>query len=111
MKYDIRASHILIKLDANALPKDSLIAYNKILNIRKRILAGEDFGKLAAEFSDDPSARDQEGNKDHPAVKGNKRRILVILLYWIWFILLRRLLITPSPAKYRCLCVLPLVIT
>jgi peptidyl-prolyl cis-trans isomerase SurA len=72
MKFDIRASHILIKLDANALPKDTLIAYNKIFNIRKRIVGGEDFGKLASELSDDPSARDQEANKEHPAVKGNK---------------------------------------
>lgn len=72
MKFDIRASHILIKLDQNALPKDTLIAYQKIMNIRKRIIKGENFGIVAAQTSDDPSARDQEATKDRPAVKGNK---------------------------------------
>jgi len=58
--FDVRASHILIKLDANALPEDTALAYKKIMNVRERILKGEDFLKLAAEISDDPSARDRE---------------------------------------------------
>ena len=33
---DIRASHILIRCDKNALPSDTLKAYNKALNIRKK---------------------------------------------------------------------------
>jgi peptidyl-prolyl cis-trans isomerase SurA len=67
---DIRASHILIKIDKNASPADTLAAYNKVIKIRKRLLKGEDFGKLAAEFSDDESAKDrtQEGR----TIKGNK---------------------------------------
>ena len=40
---DISAAHILVRLTADAEPKDTLIAYNKIMKIRKRILAGEDF--------------------------------------------------------------------
>ena len=71
MKYDVRASHILIKCDANALPKDTLIAYNKVMSLRKRIMAGASFEKIAIEASEDPSARDQEQTKDRPAVKGN----------------------------------------
>jgi len=69
---DIRASHILVKLDINTSPDDTLIAYNKILSIRQRILNGEDFGKVAAEVSDDISARDQkDGLKNVPGNKGD----------------------------------------
>lgn len=58
MQYDINAAHILIKCDANALPADTLAAYNKAMAARERALKGEDFGALAAELSEDPSARD-----------------------------------------------------
>ncbi len=58
MQYDINAAHILIKCDAKALPADTLAAYNKAMSIRERILKGEDFGAVAVEMSDDPSARD-----------------------------------------------------
>lgn len=69
---DIRASHILIRLDINASPADTLIAYNHIVSIRQRILNGEDFGKVAAEVSDDLSARDQkDGLKIIPGNKGD----------------------------------------
>lgn len=57
---DLRASHILIMVDKNATPEDTLKAYKKIMNIRKEILAGKDFGDAAVEYSDDPSAKDQE---------------------------------------------------
>ena len=60
MMYDVRASHILITLDANALPDDTLEAYNKTMDIRERIVGGENFSTVAAEASDDPSARDRE---------------------------------------------------
>ncbi len=70
-KWDIRASHILVRIDQDASPKDTLTAWNKIMNIRKRIMAGEDFGKVAAETSEDPSARDQMV-AGRPPMKGNK---------------------------------------
>ncbi len=60
MMFDVRASHILVKLDENALPADTLKAYNKALQIRQRVVDGEDFAHVAAEVSDDPSARDRE---------------------------------------------------
>lgn len=66
MQEDIRASHILIFCNPEASPKDTLAAYKKIEELRKRIEKGEDFGKLAVEMSDDPSARDSE------KFKGNK---------------------------------------
>lgn len=69
---DIRASHILIKVGEHALPSDTLRAYNKAMEIRKRALDGEDFGDLAVALSDDPSASDFEGNDMKPARKGNR---------------------------------------
>ncbi|HLP65872.1 peptidylprolyl isomerase [Flavobacterium sp.] len=62
MKKEIKASHILILADENASPEDTLKAYNKIVDIRKRIMAGEDFEKLATELSEDPSAKENKGN-------------------------------------------------
>ena len=45
---DIRASHILIRCDKNALPSDTLKAYNKAIAIRNKALAkGADFAALA----------------------------------------------------------------
>jgi peptidyl-prolyl cis-trans isomerase SurA len=60
LMYDVRACHILIKVDENALPADTLLAYKKIVTVRERILSGEDFAVVAAEVSDDPSARDRK---------------------------------------------------
>jgi peptidyl-prolyl cis-trans isomerase SurA len=72
-KTDLRASHILITLDQYAPPKDTLEAYNKIMEIRKRIVDNkEDFNDVASEVSDDPSARDMPARGYQPARKGNK---------------------------------------
>ncbi len=71
MQKDVRASHILIKLEPGASPKDTLEAFTKALNIRKRIMAGDSFEKLAKEFSDDLSAKDKEASGNRPAMKGN----------------------------------------
>ncbi len=64
MKTEIRASHILVKCAEDALPKDTLLAYNKVLEYRKRVLKGEDFAKLARESANDgdPSAKDNAGD-------------------------------------------------
>ena len=62
MKKDVRASHILIKLGSDPSPKDTLIAFNKIMGLRNRVLKGEDFGVLAAANSDDPSAKQNAGD-------------------------------------------------
>ncbi len=59
---EVNASHILIMVDENASPADTLSAYTKISAIRERIVKGEDFGALAQELSQDPSAKDNKGN-------------------------------------------------
>ncbi|WNH11826.1 peptidylprolyl isomerase [Thalassobellus suaedae] len=38
ISYDIKANHILIKIDENASPADTLLAYNNILKLRNRAL-------------------------------------------------------------------------
>ncbi len=64
MGWEVKASHILVKLSETALPKDTLEAYNKIMKFRARILKGEDFNKVAKEkgVSDDQSAADNGGD-------------------------------------------------
>jgi peptidyl-prolyl cis-trans isomerase SurA len=57
-KNEVKAKHILIKTPKISTPKDTLLAYNKIVEIRDRIINGEDFEKVATETSEDPSARD-----------------------------------------------------
>ncbi len=72
-QYNIRASHIMKRIPENMDDDDSLAkaAYNSLLEIRKRALKGEDFGALAREHSDDPSARDRAADRNYPARKGN----------------------------------------
>ena len=62
MQKEIKASHILIMVDENASSEDTLKAYNKCIDIRQRAINGEDFGKLAKEFSEDPSAKENSGD-------------------------------------------------
>lgn len=69
---DIRASHILIRCDKNALPSDTLKAYNRAMEIRKKALKGEDFGDLAVKYSDDPSAKATPATEQTPARPGNR---------------------------------------
>lgn len=61
-KTDVRASHILIGCDANALPKDTLAAYNKAIEARNKILKGESFAKIAGIYSTDPSVKENSGD-------------------------------------------------
>jgi peptidyl-prolyl cis-trans isomerase SurA len=64
MKTEIRASHILIRVEENALPEDTLRAFNKIMALKKRIEAGEDFAAVAKSKggSEDPSAQRNNGD-------------------------------------------------
>jgi len=52
---EIRVKHILVKLSPYSSKKDSVIAYKKAINIKKRIVNGENFNSVALETSDDPT--------------------------------------------------------
>ena len=70
---DIRASHILIRCDKHALPSDTMKAYNRAMDIRKKALAKDaDFEELAVRYSEDPSARDMKATDQTPARPGNR---------------------------------------
>jgi peptidyl-prolyl cis-trans isomerase SurA len=62
MKEDVRASHILIKVSPDALPKDTLTAYNKVMDLRKQVEKGAKFEDLAKKYSEDPSAKENSGD-------------------------------------------------
>ena len=57
-KNEVKAKHILIRMPRDASPKDTLLAFNKIIKLRDRIIKGEKFEEIAAQFSDDRSAKD-----------------------------------------------------
>jgi len=61
MKEDVEVSHILIRVQQNASPADTLAAWKKITAIAKRI-EKEDFAKVAKEVSEDESAKDNSGS-------------------------------------------------
>lgn len=71
MKWDIRASHILIKVSPNASPADTLKAYNRIMDIRKKLVAGGKFDEIARKYSEDESAKDRPGRDGQSMMKGN----------------------------------------
>ncbi len=60
--YVVNASHILVRLSPESNPDDTLKAWDKALQIRKRIKDGERFDKVARATSDDPSAKTNSGN-------------------------------------------------
>ena len=57
----IKARHILIKVPTGATKKVWKEAKLKAEGIRKRIEKGEDFAKLAKEYSDDPGSKNKGG--------------------------------------------------
>ena len=62
IKNELNASHILVRLPKKYTSKDTLEAYNKVFNARKRILSGESFEKVAKEISEDKSVSANGGD-------------------------------------------------
>jgi len=62
LQYDVKASHILIKLDQDASPEDTAAAYKRAFRVKKNLENGQDFELMAKQYSDDPTAKTNAGN-------------------------------------------------
>jgi len=60
-KYERKVSHLLIRVTPDAAPADTLLAWNKIKDLRNQIIAGADFNEIAVKYSEDPSAVENKG--------------------------------------------------
>lgn len=57
---EVDVSHVLVRVETDAAPSDTLAAYRDIQAFRDSVEAGVPFGDVAERFSEDPSAQ-QEG--------------------------------------------------
>jgi len=62
LQYDVKAAHILIKLDQDASPEDTAAAYKRAVRVKKNVENGQDFTLMAKQYSDDPSAKTNGGD-------------------------------------------------
>jgi peptidyl-prolyl cis-trans isomerase SurA len=62
MQNEVRVSHVLILLNEDDSDKEIAKALSKIKSLRTKIINGEDFSKLAKEYSDDPSSESNGGD-------------------------------------------------
>lgn len=62
LQFEIRASHVLLTLEESASPQDTLITYNKALALRDSIEHGATFADIAIRNSQDPSAKQNQGD-------------------------------------------------
>ncbi len=62
MKYEVRASHLLIKVGQEASPEDTLKAFNKVMMVYGKLQNGSSFEDMAIAFSEDPSVKQNKGD-------------------------------------------------
>ncbi len=62
MLQDVDVSHIFIACDRNAKAADSLRAYSRAMNMLKMIKGGASYEQIAADSSEDKSAKENKGN-------------------------------------------------
>jgi peptidyl-prolyl cis-trans isomerase SurA len=62
IKQDVDVSHVLVMLKPEATPADTLVAFQRALDIKKRLDSGDPFEVVAREMSDDKSAARNGGN-------------------------------------------------
>ncbi len=59
---ELRVSHVLIQVKQGATAEDSAAAMKKVNEVIALANSGKDFGELALNFSDDPSAKNNRGD-------------------------------------------------
>jgi len=62
MKEEVRIAHIMYKIPEFADSKDTLVIYQKLIDIREKAKNGEDFANLAKEFSQDTETNSSGGD-------------------------------------------------
>ena len=62
MQQDVDISHVFIAADRNAKPADTLRAYNRAQNALKLLQKGTSLEQVAADSSDDKTAKENKGN-------------------------------------------------
>jgi peptidyl-prolyl cis-trans isomerase SurA len=62
LQKEVSASHILIEVKSDASPADTVQAYNTAVSIKSQVLAGEDFQAKVAMYSEDPTAKINNGD-------------------------------------------------
>ncbi len=62
LQQEVSAAHILITVDQNATPADTLAAWQRTDSLRQLALNGASFAMLAEQASDDPSAASNGGD-------------------------------------------------
>lgn len=61
MRYEVDASHILIKLPQSPTPTDTLLAYKRIAKVKQLLDEGADFEEMVLTYSEGPSAQQSNG--------------------------------------------------
>ena len=61
LKKEVNVSHILIFLKPDASPKDTLTAYNTLIEARNLVINGSDFEDVAKKYSKDPTVEQNGG--------------------------------------------------
>ena len=62
MKYEVDISNILIRVNPDASPEDTLKAYRKAIEINNMAEKGEDFEMLAVQYSEEPMVNRTKGH-------------------------------------------------
>ena len=62
LKEEVYASHLLVSVDEEAAPSDTLSAYRAAVAMRGRLMEGSDFAEMAEKFSKDPTAPTNRGD-------------------------------------------------
>lgn len=62
MQKEVKASHILLLVNDDAAPADTLKVYKRAMEVYNLANKGKDFGDLAVQYSEDPSAKENKGN-------------------------------------------------
>ena len=62
LQKEVKASHILLLVSEGASPADTLKVYKRAMDVYNLANKGKDFGDLAIQYSEDPSAKENKGS-------------------------------------------------